>query len=158
MDNLINDIKDICLAGDKTAYSRLKKIFILLGGEGEEFVKAHEKPADTELDGKKRLLREHLLSGYIDLTGAEMPCTNWPKWSKAVEKAASALTLSQIEAIRIRFLETVKKKKSGLSLTYDDRYIISHYTAEGLAHHTAPVLSLCVVAKAEKKSFTAGRL
>jgi len=158
MDELIAQIKDLCLDGDKTAYSRLKKIFLLLGGEAGEFVKAHEKPPTDELAEKKRLLRGHLYRGYAELTGAEMPCTNWPKWSIYVEKAASVLTMDQMEAIRLRFLKAVEKKKKGISLTFDDKYIISHYTAAGLAYHTAEVLKLCVSPPKEKARFHGGQL
>jgi len=158
MDELIAQIKDLCLDGEKTAYSRLKKIFLLLGGDAGEFVKAHEKPPTDELTEKKRVLRENLLRGYVSLTGTEMPCGNWPKWAKTLEKAAGVLTMEQIGKINETFLKAVDKKKKGISLTFDDKYIISHYTAEGLAYHTAEVLKLCVSPPKEKASFHGGQL
>jgi hypothetical protein len=159
MDEKIAQIKTICLDSRRTGYIRLKDIFKLLGGDPAEFVKAHEKEDDDDMAVRKRMIRKAIQDGYLSLTGEPLPCSNWAKWTKVCGKAAEALTVEQIKSIERKYAEIVAKKKNGYSLTFEEKFVISNMSAEGLAYKTADVLAKCVSAKAERAKFTGeGRL
>jgi hypothetical protein len=150
-------IREVCL-GPGHAISRLRSLYDKAGGVEADWIHRHEVQTRDETARKIAEVKRVLLDGYWAINGEEYPVDNWPRIQKSCEAIGRVVSVEAIERIRDRAVEASRKRKAGQVLSFEDKFILTNYTAPGILRHAPTLVAMCPAVAKDKTDFTGGRL
>jgi hypothetical protein len=150
-------IREVCL-GPGHAISRLRSLYDKAGGVEADWLRRHEVKTRDEAARKVAEVKRIILDGFREVHGTEHPVDNWPRMQKVCEAVARSMEPETLDRIRTLAVEANRKRSAGQTMSFEDKFILTNYTAKGILRNGPSLVAMCPRAVEKKESFEGGTL